>query len=193
MYIKSWQLLINSFHCFTDWKEFSIFAKILKVWKKPLTYLSTDELRSFIEDLNDEYGYWDRIKYIRNSFHKSPNELWALIKAQRFISNVSVKNWGKYNIHFALTDRMQRQCHSFDMNFGGRWEYETTIPEKTKERYLISSLMEEAISSSMMEGASTTRRIAKEMLRKKMSPADKSQQMIFNNYETIQFIVTHKA
>lgn len=151
------------------------------------------ELRSFIEDLNDEYGYWDRIKYIRNSFHKSPNELWALIKAQRFISNVSVKNWGKYNIHFALTDRMQRQCHSFDMNFGGRWEYETTIPEKTKERYLISSLMEEAISSSMMEGASTTRRIAKEMLRKKMSPADKSQQMIFNNYETIQFIVTHKS
>ena len=125
-----------------------------------------NELRSFIEDLNDEYGYWDRIKYIRNSFHKSPNELWALIKAQRFISNVSVKNWGKYNIHFALTDRMQRQCHSFDINFGGRWEYETTIPEKTKERYLISSLMEEAISSSMMEGASTTRRIAKEMLRK---------------------------
>ena len=128
-----------------------------------------NELRSFIEDLNDEYGYWDRIKYIRNSFHKSPNELWALIKAQRFISNVSVKNWGKYNIHFALTDRMQRQCHSFDINFGGRWEYETTIPEKTKERYLISSLMEEAISSS------------------------KSQQMIFNNYETIQFIVTHKS
>ena len=83
-----------------------------------------NELRSFIEDLNDEYGYWDRIKYIRNSFHKSPDELWALIKAQRFISNVSVKNWGKYNIHFALTDRMQRQCHSFDMNFGGRWEYD---------------------------------------------------------------------
>ena len=23
-----------------------------------------NELRSFIEDLNDEYGYWDRIKYI---------------------------------------------------------------------------------------------------------------------------------
>ena len=106
------------------------------------------ELRSFIEDLNDEYEYWDKVKYSRNSSHKSPDELWALIKAQRFISNVSVRNWGKYNIHFALTDRMQRQCHSFDMNFGGRWEYETTIPEKTKERYLISSLMEEAISSS---------------------------------------------
>ena len=92
------------------------------------------ELRSFIEDLNDEYEYWDKVKYSRNSSHKSPDELWALIKAQRFISNVSVRNWGKYNIHFALTDRMQRQCHSFDMNFGGRWEYESMKPLYLKKQ-----------------------------------------------------------
>lgn len=52
--------------------------------------------------------------------------------------------------------------------------------------------MEEAIYSSMMEGASTTRKVAKEMLRKKVAPKDKSQQMIHNNYQTIQFIIAHK-
>ena len=52
--------------------------------------------------------------------------------------------------------------------------------------------MEEAIYSSQMEGAATTRKVAKEMLRKKMTPKDKSQQMIANNYQTIQFIVSHK-
>ena len=52
--------------------------------------------------------------------------------------------------------------------------------------------MEEAISSSQMEGASTTRKVAKEMLRKKINPKDKSQQMIFNNYQTINFIVENK-
>ena len=61
-----------------------------------------------------------------------------------------------------------------------------------KEQYLVSSLMEEAIFSSQMEGAATTREVAKEMLRKKMTPKDKSQQMIHNNYQTIQFIVAHK-
>ena len=62
------------------------------------------------------------------------------------------------------------------------------IPAENKEQYLISSLMEEAISSSQMEGAATTRKVAKEMLRKSLSPQDKSQQMIFNNYQTIRFI-----
>lgn len=52
--------------------------------------------------------------------------------------------------------------------------------------------MEEAIYSSQMEGAATTRKVAKEMLRKKMTPRDKYQQMIHNNYQTIQFIVGHK-
>ena len=52
--------------------------------------------------------------------------------------------------------------------------------------------MEEAISSSQMEGAATTRKVAKEMLRKKIAPKDKSQQMIFNNYQTIQFIIANK-
>jgi len=43
-----------------------------------------------------------------------------------------------------------------------------------------------------MEGASTTRIVAKDMLRKKKSPQNKSQQMIVNNYNTIQYIVEHK-
>ena len=52
--------------------------------------------------------------------------------------------------------------------------------------------MEEAIFSSQMEGAATTRVVAKEMLRKNVTPKDKSQQMISNNYQTIRYIVEHK-
>jgi len=78
------------------------------------------------------------------------------------------------------------------MNFGGSWENSAIIPSEDRERYLISSLMEEAISSSQMEGAATTRRVAKEMLRKSISPHNKSEQMIVNNYEGIRFIAEHK-
>lgn len=100
--------------------------------------------------------------------------------------------WPKYNIILGITNQMQRMCHEFDMNFGGFWGTSSIIPGDNKERYLVSSLMEEAIFSSQMEGAATTRQVAKEMLRKKMTPKEKSQQMIVNNYQTIQFVVQNQ-
>lgn len=53
--------------------------------------------------------------------------------------------------------------------------------------------MEEAIASSQMEGASTTRKVAKDMLRKQLKPKNKGQQMIYNNYVTIQYLVENQS
>jgi len=52
--------------------------------------------------------------------------------------------------------------------------------------------MEEAIASSKMEGASTTRKVAKEMLRKQDKPKNRGQRMIANNYATITYLSEHK-
>lgn len=49
-------------------------------------------------------------------------------------------------------------------------------------------MIEEAISSSQLEGASTTRDVAREMIRQNRDPTDKSEQMILNNYHAMQFI-----
>ena len=87
---------------------------------------------------------------------------------------------------------MQEILHNIDMNFGGVLASSSIIPDKNKQYYLLSSIMEEAIASSQMEGASTTRKVAKEMLRKQAKPKDKSQQMILNNYNTIRYLSAHK-
>ena len=79
------------------------------------------------------------------------------------------------------------------MNFGGTLSSTSILTDKNRQYYLISSLMEEAIASSQMEGASTTRKVAKEMLRKQAKPKDKSQQMILNNYNTIRYLSEHKS
>jgi len=52
--------------------------------------------------------------------------------------------------------------------------------------------MEEAIATSQIEGAATTRKIAKEILRLNRKPKDYSEQMIVNGYATIQKIVKLK-
>lgn len=47
--------------------------------------------------------------------------------------------WDKYSIRFGLTNKMQRMCHDFDMNFGGLWGADSVIPEESKEYCLVSS------------------------------------------------------
>ncbi len=51
--------------------------------------------------------------------------------------------------------------------------------------YLLRSLMDEAITSSELEGAVTTREVAKEMIRTSRPPRDRSERMILNNYKTM--------
>ena len=151
----------------------------------------SESLNLLVDKINDNYEYWDSVKYKPlPDGCKSSQELWLRTKSSRILT--TVYPWPKYNLLFGLTNRMQRMCHEFDLNFGGTWESRSMIPGESRERYLVSSLMEEAIYSSMMEGAVTTRKVAKDMLRRKITPKDKSQQMIHNNYQTIQFIVANK-
>lgn len=149
-----------------------------------------DKVQEVVNKVNETFEYWDTIKYKRCPEGCTPQQLWTYVKAARVKSMMSV--WGKYGITLTLTNQMQRMCHEIDMNWGGSWGTDSIIGDENKEQYLVGSLMEEAIYSSQMEGAATTRKVAKEMLRKKMTPKDKSQQMIANNYQTIQFIVSHK-
>ena len=155
-----------------------------------LTTPPNESLSILIDKINEGYEYWDTVKYKKCPKNLSSKKLWAYVKASRVRNMISV--WDKYGIKFGITNQMQRLCHEFDMNFGGYWGASSIISEENKERYLVSSLMEEAIFSSQMEGAATTRRVAKDMLRKKMTPKDKSQQMIANNYQTIQFVVQNQ-
>lgn len=153
-------------------------------------YRNNQEINILVDKANDGYEYWDTVKYKKCPEGFSPEELWKRIKVSRIL--MTAYTWKKYAVSFGFTNKMQRLCHEFDMNFGQGWMYHPEITEENKNQYLKSSLMEEAIYSSMMEGAATTRKVAKEMLRKKKSPRDRSQQMIVNNYKTIQFISEQK-
>lgn len=149
-----------------------------------------EDVASVIDKINDTYEYWDTVKYKKCPKKCSPQQLWTYVKASRMRNMITI--WPQYGILLGITNQMQRMCHEFDMNFGGFWGANSIIPGDSKEHYLVSSLMEEAIFSSQMEGAATTRQVAKEMLRKKITPKDKSQQMIANNYQTIQFVVQNQ-
>ena len=153
---------------------------------KAIITLPDRQIEEIVESINEKYEYWDVVKYRKCHKGYTPTLLWTYVKASRMKKSMRV--WDEFGVNLCLTNMMQRKCHEFDILWGGCWGADSPIHFDNKEHYLISSLMEEAIFSSQMEGAATTRKVAKEMLRKQMIPRDKSQQMIHNNYQTIQFI-----
>lgn len=148
--------------------------------------LTDPKMQPLFQKISSEYLYWDKVKYLAPK-DVDKEVLWMAVKIQRQLSAQWVK-FGNYTFHFTITKNMLALLHDFDMNLGGSLGTKSIIPTNDKNYYLISSIMEEAIASSQMEGASTTRRIAKDMLRKQLKPKNKSQQMIVNNYETISRI-----
>lgn len=148
----------------------------------------SQEYQENLKKIEKDYLYWDKAKYY---FPKNiaPEKFWAVVKLSR-LGDAVVFN--KKIFTYKITTYMQKFLHEFDMNFGGTIMSSGTISSKNKQYYLLSSIMEEAIASSQMEGANTTRRVAKDMLRKRAKAKNKDQQMIVNNYNTIRYLAEHK-
>ena len=93
---------------------------------------------------------------------------------------------------FNLPDRFLRLNEEMTAQARGQVELPAEVATQgVRERYLINSLYEEAITSSQMEGASTTRRDAKKMLREKKDPRTRSERMILNNFLALEFVRDH--
>ncbi len=151
------------------------------------------KFRDFFEINDAKYPYWDRWKWLAKDWNYDPKKLWWTIKTHRKPGNrISFPGINGYPLHLNNPSIVQQQLHELDLNLGGSLHTSDLIPSGEKQRYLVSSLMEEAIASSQIEGAATTRKMAKEMLESNRKPRNQSEQMIVNNYTVMQWIVQNK-
>jgi len=145
----------------------------------------------FDKSFSPIYLYWDKIKYKTLPKNISKEEFWYAIKfirSTRHLKTVIKNENGNYFKWLKLPD-LEQFFHEVDLNTGGALFGSTkTIDEKTKYRFISRGIIEEAIASSQLEGANTTRRIAKQMLREKRKPTTNGEQMILNNYTAMQAI-----
>jgi Fic family protein len=139
---------------------------------------------------NNQFPYWDKWKYIAKEWSYDSKKLWAAVQSNRTGNKLHLA--GNYSFRLNSPSVMQEYLHDFDMNLGGSMQGDGIIPSQEKDRYLLSSLMEEAIASSQLEGAVTTRKLAKQMLAANRKPRNESEQMILNNYEGMKWIVANK-
>lgn len=153
------------------------------------------EFTAYVRRANDAYWTWDEVRS-----HKPPSGVllksaWLAIKMARRAATqqAAFEDTRGQRFWFGFHGWMMQGLHDIDMDLGGHIGGLSDDPRSPeRERYLIRSLMEEAIASSQIEGAVVTRNEAREMLKTGRKPRTKDEQMVLNNYRTISWLREHK-
>ena len=151
---------------------------------------------------SEDYLHWDRLRYKNSpkSWKNNPKDWshedwWTVLKSNRVnrYQKISLNDSSSHPFVFFLTQTMFANVHHLDKQCGGAMgslSKGQTLSEDSS-RYYISSLIEESITSSQLEGATVTREIAKEMLRSNKKPSSTNERMILNNFITMREIRNH--
>jgi Fic family protein len=145
-----------------------------------------------LPDTGRVYPHWDQLRRLPLPQGLTHESWWTITKISREMASRSLPMNDKRgsNFRFILPDAIHQQLHEIDRKVGGMIAVpQEVVNQQTRDQYLISSLINEAITSSQLEGAVTTRAVAKEMIRTGRSPRDKSERMILNNYHTMGKII----
>ncbi len=156
-----------------------------------LALMQQPDIAKLINRSNAEYLPWEKVKYLPMPEGMEPDFFWSLLRLSRLVQqkNLPLTDTHGQSFNYWITDAMLRELHFIDQYAGGSiLSGQKEIPAGSRDRYLVSSLMEEAIASSQIEGAATTRKVAKEMLRTGRQPTTYAERMIYNNFNTIRRI-----
>src|SRR5574344_1911084 len=160
-----------------------IFSKILQNQEKFLEVVKTSKPT----DNEGRYLHWEKVRYISPPDGLSNEEWWASMKMAR---NTLYKKLTFNNkiFKFMNHDTLLENLHWLDTKAAGTITIDQPVLNSSlKNTYIISSLIEESIRSSQLEGAATTQEAAKKMIQQGRQPSDKNEQMIYNNYMAMRF------
>ncbi|HDJ86051.1 MAG TPA: Fic family protein [Chromatiales bacterium] len=141
--------------------------------------------------VSGRYLHWDELRHRPPPEGLSHEDWWAGIKLARagLLKVLPFRDKHGGPMRFGMPDPVLRALHNIDRRAAGSLSMESPVVSgEDRDRYLVSSLIEEAITSSQLEGAATTREEAKAMLRSGRRPRNRSERMIFNNFQAMERI-----
>jgi Fic family protein len=138
------------------------------------------------------YLHWDKLRRLDPPSGLTSEQWWLKIKLARSgeLRLLPLEDLNGDPFAYGLLDAMHRSLHRIDQRCGGEVAIDEVVTSEklAGRRFLVNSLMEEAIRSSQLEGATTSQRTAKEMLKSGREPRDRSELMIANNYRALQYM-----
>ena len=138
--------------------------------------------------VDGRYTHWDSLRRRTPPAGLTHEQWWLGIAfaRQSTLRDIPLIATDGRTFRYSLPDPVLGLLHWIDQHAAGELIVSETIKEPgDRRRYLVNSLIEEAITSSQLEGASATRPVAKEMLRSGRPPRDRGERMILNNYQAM--------
>jgi len=135
-----------------------------------------------------KYRHWDTIRRMNRPDGLTPEDFWFAQKMARVGMRREISSFldadGK-PFWYCLPDPLLEYLHDVDRLAAGTLTAPEPLSRETGQRFIQMSVVEEAITSSQLEGAATTRRVAKEMIRSGRKPQTTGERMILNNYHAM--------
>ncbi|MFY0663906.1 MAG: Fic family protein [Natronospirillum sp.] len=142
-------------------------------------------------DDKQRYTHWEKLRFKKHPEGLSAELWWAGLKIARCGASrkLAVDGIDGAPLRWCEPLSLSAALHQLDMHAAGTLKMDERVNRaETRNTYIVRSLIEEAITSSQLEGASTTLVEAKEMLRQNRQPRTKDETMIRNNYQVMSFI-----
>src|SRR5262249_1864233 len=140
-------------------------------------------------DRERSYPHWDDLVHRTPPEGLSHEQWWLAHKLTRQKRRVPLKDSSGRFFVYGMPDIVLELLQRVDSVLSGHVGIaQPVLTHESRDRYVFSSLVEEAITSSQMEGAATTRQVAKDMIRSGRAPRDTSERMILNNFRAMEEI-----
>ena len=141
--------------------------------------------------VDGEYVHWDKLRRLMPPAGLNHKQWWMAIKLSRQAQyrTLPLNDTSGKPFVYMLPDRVHEALHRIDGHASGWLEAPDERSRRDAgDRFIVSSLIEESISSSQLEGASTTRAVAANMIRSGRKPKDVHERMILNNFRAMNEI-----
>ncbi len=137
------------------------------------------------------YLPWDEVRHRRSPDDLTHRAWWLRLSTARRSAAVQLPLLGKAGLPFWFSNappllialnRLDRELDDHPLSEDG------VLSRDDRQRHLVHLIIDESIRSSQLEGASTSRIIAREMLRDGRPSRDHSERMIANNFAAMQLV-----
>jgi len=162
--------------------DFQVIAPLLKVCD--------------VTDSQGRYLHWSQLKW------RLPKDqaasIWKAIKFKRMsqYKRLTLTDEAGQPFQYCTPHSMEAMLYQLVKIAGGNVGAiaDSVASDNLQNKFLVSSLiMEEAITSAQLEGASTTREVAKKMLEEEREPVNEDERMILNNFLLLKYAEQHKS
>jgi Fic family protein len=137
------------------------------------------------------YLSWDEARFRTPPNNLTTEQWWLGMRFARRSASVKLplRDGAGKSFRFSEPPDVRSELHWIDAQASGQILTETPAASSAqRDRYIMTSLIEEAFASSVLEGAATTRQAAREMIRDRREPRSLGEQMVLNNYRAMEFV-----